>query len=193
MEDIMELKSQTRVYKVYHIREKGCNNLNEGYIGITKNSLAFRLLQHSTSKRPVGIKLRELGMSSVEIVEVSRGTKEYALNLEYTLRPKMHLGWNMRAGGNVPTVCCPGCNTYLPKRKTGSYCEQCNPCKFGEGHTPHNYGCGEQYILTSPEGIEYRPLAFTVFCRDHNLTAQNLRKVAKGLRKNHKGWIATKA
>lgn len=183
---------KNRIYKVYHIRLIGNTNLGEGYIGITKNSLKFRLQQHTTSKRPVGKILRSLKPDEYEIVELFRGNKEFALAKEYELRPERYMGWNVMAGGGVTTVKCPICGKPLPKRKTGAMCEQCNPSKFTKGHKPHNYGCGEKYELTDPEGNKYYPEAFTVFCREHNLNPQNLRKVAKGLRKHSNGWIAKK-
>lgn len=181
-----------RIYKVYHIRLKGNTNLNEGYIGITKNSLKFRLLQHTTSKRPIGTVLRSLQPDEYEIVELFRGNKQFALDKEYELRPQRNIGWNVMAGGDRATVVCPICGKHLPKRATGSKCMECHNTKFQKGHVPHNYGCGEKYELTDPDGNKYIPEAFTVFCREHGLTPQNLRKVAKGLRKHSNGWTAKK-
>jgi len=188
---ITSFKAQTRLHKVYHIRIKGNTDLREGYIGITRRSLPYRLGQHFNSKRPVGTILRNLGREAVEIVEVTRGYKEYALNVEYILRPSMNEGWNVRAGGDAFTVVCPQCGRYLPKRKTGTICADCQQTQFSKGHIPHNAGMGERYTLISPEGTLYNPEVFTRFCKENNLTPQNLRKVAKGTRKNHKGWLCT--
>ncbi len=44
---------------------------------------------------------------------------------------------------------------------------------------PYNYGTGEKYKLTSPDGTVYNPFSFTIFCREHGLNSQNLRQVAK--------------
>ena len=73
---------------------------------------------------------------------------------------------------------CIICSKPLPN--TGTICRD----------TKFTKGPGEHYRLTDPEGNSYEPEAFTVFCKEHNLTPQNLRLVAKGKRKHHKGWIA---
>ncbi len=51
---------------------------------------------------------------------------------------------------------------------------------------------GQHYILTSPDGESFYVDALTVFCAEHDLTPQNLRKVANGQRRYHKGWTARK-
>lgn len=183
-------RKKTRLYKVYHIHEKGNNNLHEGYVGVTRHSIEYRLGQHFCSKRPVGAILRALGRENVVIDQLAMLPKEDALMMEYNLRPEMNIGWNTRAGGNRRTVRCPICGKYLPKRKQATICENCHPTKFQKGHKPHNYGKGECYKLTAPDGTVYYPEAFTVFCREHDLIPQNLRRVAKGLRKHSNGWRA---
>ena len=185
-----KFKQKTRLYKVYHIRECGNTDITQGYVGITRRSLAWRLSQHFQSRKPVGQILRQLGKNNVEIIQLAMMCKEDALEMEYSLRPILNMGWNVMAGGNKPTVKCPLCGKYLPKRKTGAYCMKCRDTRFSKGHIPHNYGKGEKYKLISPNGEIFTPDVFTVFCREHNLTPQNLRKVAKGRRKHHKGWIA---
>lgn len=160
-------RTKTRLYKVYHIHEKGNTDLNDGYVGVTRHSIEYRLGQHFCSKRPVGTILRALGRENVEIDQLAMLPKEEALSMEYRLRPKLNMGWNVRAGGDRATVCCPICGKPMPKRKKG-----------------------EHYRLTSPDGTVYTPEAFTSFCREHGLIPQNLRKVAKGLRKHSNGWTA---
>lgn len=187
-----KFRSKTRLYKVYHIRVKGDSNIQGGYVGVTRRSLSSRLSQHFHSKRPVGKVLRTFDKNDIEIVEIDRLEKESALNLEYQLRPKRFIGWNEMAGGNRSTVKCPSCGKPLPKRRSGSYCEDCNNCKFTKGHVPNNYGKGEKYKLTSPNGSVFYPDVFTIFCAENQLTPQNLRKVAKGRRKHHKGWLAVR-
>jgi hypothetical protein len=187
-----KFRSKTRLYKVYHIRLKNNPNINDGYVGVTRRSLSCRLSEHFCSKRLIGKILRTLNRDEIEIIEVIRLEKESALNLEYQLRPKQFIGWNDRAGGNRATVKCPSCGKPLPKRRGGSYCEDCNNCKFHKGHIPHNYGQGEKYKLTDPQGNVYYPEVFTVFCRDYDLIPQNLRKVSKGKRNHHKGWHAVR-
>lgn len=165
-----------RLYVLYWIKTSDMTDpMKDGYIGITKNSLATRLSQHRCSKRPIGYQVRA---NEVTIVELHRGMKEDILELEYKYRYKMDIGWNIMAGGNYGTVRCKKCNEYKGR--------------FEIGNKSHNYGKGEKYILIDPEGIIYEPEVFTKFCNDNNLTPQNLRKVAKGSRKHHKGWKATK-
>lgn len=189
---ISSFREKTELFKVYHIRLKGNTDTKEGYIGITQRSLAFRLCQHFNSTRPVGKKLRSLGRDAVEIVLLATLPQDKAEELEFTLRPSLSIGWNIRAGGNRATVCCPSCGKKLPNRKTGSYCQDCRDMRFRPGHKPFNYGQGEKYQLIDPEGNIHQPEAFTVFCQENNLTPQNLRKVAQGVRTHHKGWIAIK-
>lgn len=162
-----KFREKTRLYKVYHIHEIDNYDKNQGYIGITRRSLPYRLGQHFNSKRPVGTILRNLGKEKIQIDELYRLPKEQALEKEYELRPKRFMGWNVKAGG-----------------------DRCRDTKFTKGHRPHNYGTGEHYRLTDPEGNSYEPEALTAFCKEYNLTPQNLRLVAKGKRKHHKGWIA---
>ncbi len=183
-------REKTRLYKVYHIHVKGNTDLNEGYVGVTRRSIEYRLSQHFCSKRPVGAILRAIGKDNIEIDQLAMLPKEEALTMEYNLRPKLNIGWNVRAGGDRATVCCPICGRPLSHSKTGAMCMHCHPTKFTKGHKPANYGKGEHYKLTAPDGTVYIPEAFTVFCREHDLTPQNLRKVAKGLRKHSKGWKA---
>jgi len=190
---------KTRLYRVYWIYTEGMSDYKtQGYVGVTKNSIFHRLGQHLHSKRPVGYILRELKDTGIDIkvVELFRGTKEEALDKEYELRPNRYIGWNIQAGGNRSTVVCSNCGKYLPKGYSNSkhLCTECNDYdgKFTKGNTPHNYGKGEKYLLIDPDGNEYRPEVFTLFCKEHNLTPQNLRKVAKGTRKHHKQWKAIK-
>ena len=187
---ILLFREKTRLYKVYHIHEVGNRNIQEGYVGITRRSLSYRLSQHMCSKRPVGTILRQLGKDNIQIDLIAMLPKEEALTMEYNLRPKMNMGWNARAGGDRKTVSCPICGKYLPHRKTGTVCADCLPTTFQKGHVPHNYGHGERFRLIAPDGTMYEPESFTAFCREHNLTPQNLRQVAKGNRHHSNGWKA---
>lgn len=167
---------KNRLYSVYHIREVGNEDTSQGYIGITKNTLKFRFSQHATSKRPIGTIIRS-GIP-LEIVCLHKVPLEDAFYYEGVYRPRMNIGWNVMAGG--------GRSAPEWRKKTG------RNCRFPSGHEPHNYGKGEKYKLVSPEGEEFIPEAFTVFCRERGLNPQNLRKVAKGLRKHSSGWKATR-
>ena len=179
MELLSAYRKKTRLYKVYHIHAVGDNDTSKGYIGITRRSLSYRLGQHRHSKRPIGVTLRT-GIS-VEITQIGdMMPKEDALYLEGVLRPAMNIGWNCMAGGNRcnqlwRNVCVTGIIT-----------------TFCVGHEPHNSGKGERYELTDPEGVKHIPEIFTRFCRDNGLQPQNIRKVAKGIRKHSCGWTAIK-
>jgi hypothetical protein len=169
---------KTRLYKVYHIHEIGDNDTTKGYIGITRNSLSLRLSQHKRSIRPIGDVLRS-GLFQVEITQIGRMLpKEDAMYLEGVLRPNMRMGWNIHCGGNRSNP------IWKNGKKTG------NITVFCKGHEPHNLGKGERFKLTSPNGEVFYPEYFTIWCRENNLTPQNLRKVAKGLRKHSSGWVA---
>jgi hypothetical protein len=184
-----------RYYKVYWIYTAGMKNMEiEGYIGVTKRNIHYRLEQHFYSTRPVGHILRELGLSNVKVVEVMRGSFEECMEKERELRPTRFIGWNIRAGGNLTTIHCPQCGEYMPKgsRNTEGVCASCstNDGRFVAGFEPWNRGKGERYLLIDPSGKQYTPEVFTVFCAEQGITPQNLRKVAKGTRKHHKGWKA---
>ena len=45
-----------------------------------------------------------------------------------------------------------------------------------------------EYIILSPEGIEYRTNILSKFCKDHGLNAATFSKVYMGHIKHHKGW-----
>lgn len=185
-------KGKNRLFKVYHIHEKGNDNLEEGYVGVTRHSLPSRLCEHFNSKRPVGKILRELGREAVEITQLAILPREEALQMEYELRPQMEMGWNTLAGGNYKTLRCSICGKPMPhKPKKTKYCWECYKKKLDSGEVwPNSAGKGEHFIVTAPDGTVYEPIYFTQFCRERDLTPQNLRKVAKGLRKHHKGWTA---
>ena len=96
-----KLREKIRLYKVYHIHEIGNYDKNQGYIGITRRSLAYRLGQHFNSQKTVGTILRNLGKEKIQIDELCRLPKEQALEKAYELRPKPFMGWNERAGGRL--------------------------------------------------------------------------------------------
>lgn len=55
------------------------------------------------------------------------------------------------------------------------------------GHAPTN---AKTFILTSPDGTEYVAHNLLAFCRERGLNSSTLTQVAKGNRKQHKGWKA---
>lgn len=48
------------------------------------------------------------------------------------------------------------------------------------------------WILISPDGIEYRVHGLTEFCRNHDLIPSGVSNAARGKAKTHKGWICKK-
>ena len=165
-------------HKVYHIRTKDNTDLTQGYIGITCN-INQRIRQHRCAGRLT---------SDKELVLLCVGTKDYCLDMEYKLRPEPNMGDNQNSGGEYRTQY-KRPNTIIegrPSRATGKP----PMTRFTKGQIPHNYGTGQSYILTSPDGEEFLVVSLCTFCKEYNLTPQNLRKVAKGERKYHKGWKA---
>lgn len=56
------------------------------------------------------------------------------------------------------------------------------------GHAPTN---AKTFILTSPDGVEYVVQnGLPKFCKEHQLSPSTIAQVAKGHRKQHKGWTA---
>lgn len=58
---------------------------------------------------------------------------------------------------------------------------------------PEGRGRGKyEWVLTSPDGIEYNVFGLAEFCATHHLQVNALCRVANGTRKHHKGWTARK-
>lgn len=155
-------------HKVYHIREKGVTDLSQGYIGVTSN-WAARKSKHKHSGKLTGS--REM------VCLYTYSNAEDAYSKENELRPFPNMGLNLEIGGFDS-------GRFKQGERTSIRTE------FKEGDVPHNKYTGKHYILTSPEGEEFYVVSLVEFCAPRNLTPQNLRKVAKGLRKHHKGWSA---
>src|SRR5258706_3676955 len=49
------------------------------------------------------------------------------------------------------------------------------------------------WLVTDPAGTVYQVRNLATFCRDHGLTTPLMNKVAKGLRKHHRGWTCCHA
>ncbi|AIM51268.1 putative homing endonuclease [Lelliottia phage phD2B] len=168
-------------HKVYHIRVVGNEDLAQGYVGVT-GDIAARMRSHKHS-----------GMlnSGREFVLIHSGSQEECYAIEAKLRPEENMGWNKgrggyRRAGNIKTGERISIDTEI---KQGQHLSRAT--EFKKGTTPHNKGNGKDYIFTSPTGEEYLVTCITDFCIAHNLTPQNMRKVARGLRVHHKGWIAS--
>lgn len=185
------MEKKERIYKLYWLRTADMTDpKTQGYIGITKNSIYHRFGQHCHSKRPVGATIREIGEDNIIVSELSRGTQEDMMSLEFSFRPKRYIGWNIQAGGNRSEQFCPMCNKHLPKRRIGTICRTCKDTRFQKGSKPHNWGKGRSMELIDPSGRVFYPECLTVFCRQYNLEPNNLRKVANGERRHHKQWKA---
>lgn len=91
------------IYSVYHIHIKP--SLDEGYIGITKNTNQ-RFLEHRTKLKQRNVHLHnalEKYKDEVKFSVIATDLEyEAATLLEQMLRPKPNMGWNIAAGGDVP-------------------------------------------------------------------------------------------
>ena len=168
-------------HRVYHIHVAGNLDLKQGYIGVTTN-LKQRIRSHKHS-----------GMLRIDdiVTVLCIGTRNYCYALERLLRPFNNIGRNISHGGCVNSTCI----------KIGQHLSKSTEVKpgqrlgvdteFKKGVTPHNKGGGKDYIFTDPTGREHLVLCISDFCKVHSLTPQNMRKVAKGERRFHKGWKAS--
>lgn len=167
-------------HKVYHIRVVGETDVMQGYIGVTSD-IKRRRREHKCAGRLC---------DGREYVILFTGSKEECYALEEKLRPHDNIGWNTgkggyRKAGNIEKGERISIATEIKKGQHLSVATE-----FKKGMTPYNKGTGKDYIFTSPDGEEFLVTCITDFCKEHNLTPQNMRKVARGLRKHHKGWLA---
>lgn len=87
---------------VYHIcRVPDKYNFSKGYIGISNNP-EYRWLRHRKYEK--GNHLQNCYKKYNDIVEyvVVKGSRDYCLFLEQSLRPSKGIGWNQAAGGGDP-------------------------------------------------------------------------------------------
>lgn len=73
--------------------------------------------------------------------------------------------------------------------------EKIGNAKRGQKHSPETIAkmmgrYVKTIIATSPDGTEYTVVGIRQFCKEHNLDATNLCRVARGQQKHHKGWTA---
>lgn len=168
-------------HKVYHIRLCGNEDVSQGYIGVTSN-LAARTRSHKHSK---------MLCTGREVVVLFSGTKEHCYSKEAELRPTEGIGWNIGVGGyKTAGLIKEGEHLSVSTEiKKGQHLSTAT--EFTKGMTPHNKGTGKDYLLQSPEGEVFLVTCLSGFCKDNKLTAANIRKVAKGERRYHKGWQAS--
>lgn len=90
-------------YSVYHIHIKP--SLDEGYIGITKNT-EQRFFEHRTKIKQRNVHLNNALQKYGDAVQFSVVASDLAYEaaclLEKMLRPKPNMGWNIAVGGDVP-------------------------------------------------------------------------------------------
>lgn len=168
-------------HKVYHIRLCGNEDVSQGYIGVTRN-IEARTRSHRHSK---------MLTSDREVVIIYRGTKEDCYNLEEELRPTDGIGWNVGKGGYKTAGLIKQGQRLSVATEVKSGDRLSPDTEFKTGMTPHNKGKGKDYLLISPNGEVVLVTCLSDFCKDNNLTAANIRKVAKGERHYHKGWKAS--
>jgi hypothetical protein len=167
-------------HKVYHIHYESNPDLMQGYIGVTSN-----LKQRIRSHRASGMLKK-----GDTVTVLYKGTRKACYALESKLRPSCGLGRNKSYGGlkNCTSIK-PGQHLsrrteFKPKQSVSERTE------FKKGDTPHNKGNGKDYIFIDPNGNDHYVSCISDFCKAHNLTPSNMRKVAKGERNFHKGWKA---
>ena len=168
-------------HKVYHIHVMGNLDILQGYIGVT-GDIKARLRSHRCN----GVLLK-----GDEITILHTGSKEECYALEARLRPLEGMGRNKGIGGYLAAGNIKKGARISPETeiKVGQHLS--TKTEFKKGQVPHNKGSGLDYKLTSPEGEVYLVNCLTDFCKAHNLTTANIRKVAKGERNFHKGWKAS--
>ncbi len=91
---------------VYWVRlETHTNILEEGYVGITTKTVEDRFTKHKKDSKNgrlvIHKALRKYG-GSVVVETICECSTEYALILEFKLRPRPKIGWNITIGGGHP-------------------------------------------------------------------------------------------
>lgn len=74
------------------------------------------------------------------------------------------------------------------KRNIGLSLEGKISPKKGKKYDKINHGLAMDWLLTDPNGIQYKITNLAKFSRDNNLNKTHLRRVADGYRQQHKGW-----
>lgn len=94
------------VYKVYWLHLEEHNDLkNQGYIGITKQPVEDRFYKHcwdaekDKADYSISRAIRKYGKENIVVDTLCICEEDYAKNLEYKLRPKPRIGWNIVEGG----------------------------------------------------------------------------------------------
>lgn len=144
---------------VYHISLDG--NLDDGYIGITKNMRKrFESHKNTKAKTKVNMMIAEHNLTFEDMKIIRKTTYGEAKIIERELRPEMNIGWNVAKGGgganNVGKdaynyrpdlhVNCKDCNKQLHGCATTIRCMDCHLAfqkKTAKKHqAPHCPDCG---------------------------------------------------
>ena len=92
---------------IYWIKHKNHKNItNEGYVGIT-DDFNQRMSSHksyalSNGEYPISKAIKKYGWENLDKQIILEGDKEYCQMIEFKLRPKERIGWNLNIGGNIP-------------------------------------------------------------------------------------------
>jgi predicted GIY-YIG superfamily endonuclease len=92
-------------YYVYWIHHNNHDDIfSQGYIGITNNS-ARRFYQHQkgqSQNKHFSNALKKYSPKEILWDIILIGTKEYCKEIEFKLRSKENIGWNIEKGGGIP-------------------------------------------------------------------------------------------
>ena len=91
------------MYKIYWIKYPNHSNpLNEGYIGLTSQTIEKRFADHKSNTKNKLLSNR-CKKEIVEVVCLHDGlSKDEARMLEEKYRPSENIGWNINKGGDLP-------------------------------------------------------------------------------------------
>jgi group I intron endonuclease len=91
------------IYSLYWIKHKNhIDPQTQGYIGISNNP-ERRFKEHKQKQDfPVHNAMKKYGDDVEMILLADNLTEQEAKDSEKTLRPKMHIGWNIMSGGGIP-------------------------------------------------------------------------------------------
>ena len=104
------METDNKPYVVYWIRHPNhVDILSEGYVGITNNiDRRFKSHKNSNDCPILAEAVSKYGWDSLIKDVVIIGDKNYCEMMEYKLRTKERIGWNLNIGGNLPPVCKKG-------------------------------------------------------------------------------------
>ncbi len=60
---------------------------------------------------------------------------------------------------------------------------------FKKMHKASQERCAKEWIVTSPEGVEFKIKSLSKFCKENNLNSGLMHRVAIGRNSQHRGWL----